>query len=228
MMRTALVVPFLWLAVFALSGALEPGVAQASGRPQIVKGSKSVQTTPRLPHLSPPKGDAGLIRIAGNLNRKYQYATYFCCAGLEISQSNGTAVAVGFTPSINALVTQVRVAVGFFGQGVNEMVVSLNSDSNGQPGNPIKSWHLKNLPPFGSCCALDIAWDKAGIPVTAATPYWVVVSTDTADQGFLGSWEYNTTDMLGGGPIGYFDGATWNVGNGSQTAFSVLGTKAAD
>jgi hypothetical protein len=61
--------------------------------------------------------------------------------------------------------------------------------------------------------------------VNAGTPYWVVASTDSSDTGFNGSWEYNTTDMLDGGPIGFFDGTTWSVGNGSQVAFEVLGTK---
>jgi hypothetical protein len=126
--------------------------------------ARLVRTSPSPLHLSAPQIDIRLVAIAGNLNRKYPYATYFCCAGLEVSQGDGYEVAVGFTSSFNALVTKVEVAVGYFGSGVNAMVLSLNNDANGQPGSVIMTWNLMNLPQDGTCCALSVVNDGAVYP----------------------------------------------------------------
>ena len=43
--------------------------------------------------------------------------------------------------------------------------------------DPIKTFDVKTEPTYGSCCTLDVGNDKAGIPVTKGTQYWVAVTT---------------------------------------------------
>jgi hypothetical protein len=191
----------LCLAVLALIGvtALALGTKQDfittnNGRMAIAtKGPSAV--TPRDINSTPPWG---LKTIAGNLST-YRFGTFFCCFGNTIAQegSNGfpftTWVAIPFTPTANATVTRIEASVGTFG-GTSEFELSLREDNAGVPGKPLKSFHITAPPTYGACCTLDVGKDKAGIPVTGGTQYWIAATT-TAKDVFEGGWAFNSTDM---------------------------------
>jgi hypothetical protein len=179
--------------------------------------------------LAEGDSDAALTTIAGNLS-KYPFGVYFCCYGNTIAGPNAGFghtywAAMGFTPTANATVTKLKASVGFV-VGVNQVVLGLYSDSNGVPGSPLlnKRTKLNSLGNFGSCCLLGVVNDAAGIPVTAGTPYWVVVSTDAKSATTFAAWAFNSTDMRQtvNRVAGYVDG-TWNSGTGLQAGFAVLG-----
>jgi hypothetical protein len=136
--------------------------------------------------------------IAGNLST-YPFGTFFCCFGNTIAQegSNGfpftTWVAIPFTPTADTTVGRIEASVGTFG-GTSEFELSLREDDNGLPGKVIKSFHITNPPTYGACCTLDVGTDKAGIPITGGTQYWIAATT-TAKDVFEGGWAFNSTDM---------------------------------
>jgi hypothetical protein len=148
--------------------------------------------------ITPAIRDTKLTTIAGNLST-YPFGVYFCCFGNTIAQEGSggfpftTWVAIPFTPSANATVTRIEASVGTFG-GASDFELSIREDNAGVPGKPLKSFHITTAPTYGSCCTLDVGNDKAGIPVTAGTQYWIAATT-TAKDTFEGGWAFNSTDM---------------------------------
>jgi hypothetical protein len=212
------------IAVTALAlGSRQAVIVTGDGRHVIAtKGSSKVV-------LVHPGSDTGLTTIAGNLS-KDSYAVYFCCYGSTIAGPNAGFghtywVAQGFTPSVDATVTKLKASVGFV-EGVNEVVLSLYSDSNGIPGTALFSKRTKvgALGNYGDCCILADVNYAAGAAITAGTPYWVVVSTDKNSTTTFAAWTYNTTDMRQNVNLvaSYVDG-TWTSEFGLQGGFAVLG-----
>jgi len=149
------------------------------------------------------KEEPGLVAIFDNMLpvKKYPYGTYFCCyAPGIVGPDNQWGIpeqwfAEAFTPSVNATVTKIELGVTYIA-GTNSVNVGLYSDAGGLPGTSLVSRDLDNLPTFGGCCATITLKDSQGVAVTAGTQYWVVVSTDSKDEDFLGSWNYNTSDQV--------------------------------
>jgi hypothetical protein len=185
------------LALFLLASL----ALMASGRNEFVfsQDGRFVRATQAPSHITPaPQEDAKLKVIAGNFST-YPNATYFSIWGETVDQGvNGypfqTWAAVAFTPTVNATVTKIETSAGRQGGGTAGFELGLWSDANGVPGKPIKSFHVSKLPSYGQCCAVSTANDKAGIPVTAGTQYWVVVSTTSKDIDIY-AWAFNSTDM---------------------------------
>ena len=181
-----------------------------------------------------PAVDPNATTIAGNFST-YQYATYFSIFGNTIDQGvNGYPFLIwqgeAFTPTANATVTQIQVAVGDLNSGSSGIELGLWSDANGVPGKKIKSYHVAPLQPYGQCCAVATANVK-GVKVTAGTQYWVVVSTTSKDTDIYG-WNFNTTDMRPQLAAEYCVGSSTYCGSNSgvwvpyqytQNAFQVLG-----
>jgi hypothetical protein len=197
---------------------------------------KYVRATQAPSHITPaPKEDAGLKIIAGNFSR-YPDATYFSIWGNTVAQGGSnfpfqTWVAVAFTPAANATVTKLEVSAGRQGGGTAGFELGLYSDNNGVPGTLIKGVHVSNLPSYGECCAVAEANDPAGIPVTAGTQYWVVVST-TAEDTDIYAWAYNSTNMTAQLAASWCEGSSTYCGQDSgkwvpfqyvQLGFQVLG-----
>src|ERR1700686_4529125 len=75
-------------------------------------------------------------------------------------------VAMPFTPTFDAAVTQISVAVEHNTGSPDSFVLSLNEDVGGMvPGAVIRSWLVKNAPKYGPCCALDVVKDSEGLKV---------------------------------------------------------------
>jgi len=184
----------------------------------------SKAATPGVQH------DASLKTIAGNLS-DYPYGVFFCCFGDYITGlTNLLRVvpeywqAVPFTPAANMTVKEIDASV-VWDEGTNAVVLSLNSDSSGLPGNAIHTWNIKNLAIIGSCCQLATGKSKTGIAVKKGTQYWVVVSTNSNDSDIFAAWEINSTDMRLHPFASYCDDSkqgTCNGTSGKWTAVSDL------
>lgn len=180
---------------------------------------------PTAPVAPIAESDTGLQTISGNLNIDNRYGVYFCCLGDAVGGPNSARfiwVAVPFTPTANMSVKKVEAGIQYV-TGTNEIVLSLNSDSSGLPGNAIATFHTKRLPRGGTCCKLAVGTSAAGIPVTQGTQYWLVVSTDSSDRDFLGGWVFNTTDMRSHPFAINQVGKGWIADNGLLPAYDVLG-----
>ena len=189
--------------------------------------------------ITPTNHDATLKTIAGNLST-YPYGVFFCCFGNTISGGGSDFlstqfwVAIPFTPTADATVTRVEVSVGTFGgSDAGAFRIQLLADNNNSPGSPIKSFTISSEPNYGACCTLDVGKDKAGIPVTAGTQYWIAVTTSKKQTAFAGGWAFNSTDMRSHEIASWCSptdtycsaGGVWHVGQSGDPlpAYGVLG-----
>ncbi|MGH6890357.1 MAG: choice-of-anchor R domain-containing protein [Rhizomicrobium sp.] len=189
----------------ALALALAGSMALAAGKKPVsfkIDGATVLAGPAIRPFVKVAPQEPGVVKVFDNLPsaRKYPYGTYFCCLATEVAgPDNGYNPqqwwAEAFTPSTNATVTKIEVAVTYM-VGTNGVKIGLYSDANGVPGAALIAKDVTNLPPFGGCCATMVLKDKDGIAATAGTQYWVVLSTDSNNDGFLGSWNYNSTDQV--------------------------------
>lgn len=220
-----------------LAGMAFAGSASAADNTVVIVSSATGAYSP----APPPPGR--LVTIFSNMGGKYPKAVYACCNGYGIagpSDLYGNHLiwdAMAFTPSADHTVTRVELGLGY-GVGTNEAVVGLYTDNGGVPGTALKTWRLKDMPAAGSCCAITMAGDKAGIPVTEGQQYWIVVRTDFTNKDAYYFWDVNTTDQVDGIPFAQYCSAdaggdpcsttndTW-VPQGvakPAPAFAVLGT----
>jgi DIM protein len=130
-------------------------------------------------------------------------------------------VANGFTPTANHTVTEIQVGVTWV-EGPNSVILSLNADNGGKPGQVLYITQFTNLPTFGTCCTLQTATLSTGVPVTKGTQYWVVLRTLATNQGTWNVWNNNFADLQG--PFSNSTGHGWN-GQSTQElgAFAVFG-----
>ena len=211
----------------------------AADRSNLILTDKGVMVKHPSKVITPAQApDPDLKTIAGTLS-DYPYGVYFCCYGFYITGlKNELGVvpeywqAVPFTPSSNMTVKEVEASV-LWDEGVNEVIMSVNNDSNGLPGTAIEKFTVKNLGTIGSCCTLATGKSKTGIPVTSGTQYWLVVSTNTKDENIFAAWEVNSTDMRSHPFASYcndkYQGScngtsgTWQAVDGLLPGFAVLG-----
>lgn len=149
---------------------------------------------------------------------------YDCCTGWTVAEpgsGNGTAIsAMSFTPSSNAQVTQIDLALSNV-SGANNATIELAKDNGGGiPGTVLGAWGVVGQPTLGSCCTLATVHTGL-IPVGAGRTYWVVAiagpngANDTWD-----AWNWNTTGATGGDF--YLNGTWYQYGNPTG-AFDVIG-----
>lgn len=180
--------------------------------------------------------DSKFTLVAGNISA-YPLASFFSIFGNTIAQGGSnfpfqTWVANPFTPTANANLAAIQVAVGRLGSGTSGFEVGLYNDASGIPGTLIKSVHIpgSKVPAYGQCCVLDTA-GFSGVSVTAGTQYWVAVTTTSSDLDIYG-WNFNTTDMSALPSASWCSGSTTYCGTNSgvwvpysytHLAFRVLG-----
>lgn len=175
--------------------------------------------------------DSGLVTIFNNLAAVYPKGEYWCCTGYNVMGPNSGAgtqwMAAAFTPHADHTVTKIEVAVGYSQQGTNGVVVSLNGDNNGVPGQALKTWNALGLPRFGTCCTLVAKSDSAGIPVSAGKQYWVVLTTNHNEQDTVDAWNVIDSNQVDSATVATYPG-TNNRWNAFQTtpglAFAVKGS----
>jgi hypothetical protein len=142
------------------------------------------------------------VTIYSNLAVKDPNGVYWCCSGIYVNGPTAIAntaeswKAVAFTPTANHVVTRIAVAAGHLA-GTNGLVLSLNSDKDGEPGRAIKNWNLSALPNINSCCTLQVVkTDRSGIPVSAGVQYWVVLKTNKNQENAWATWDLNVASQL--------------------------------
>jgi len=217
----------LWQAIFSISLITFLSVAaMAQSNKNIVtlNGGRTVlYTGPRQP-VAPGQVPEKAVTIYSNLgakNSRYNGSAGVGILGRDAGQPWPEAVANGFKPAVDHVVQAIQVGLGYV-SGTNEVVVALMDDDQGNPGHILHAWHVSNLPPFGSCCTLETVYDKAGIPVTGGTQYWVVVAPADPNGNTYAVWDNNISNLNGA-----FDndiGSGWE-GQSYQTlaAFAVYG-----
>jgi hypothetical protein len=187
---------------------------------------------------------AGLTTIYDNLAPDYPDGVYWSDSGLSIA--GGSAPygipqywnAASFTPSTSLNVTQIQVALSWVPIGETDSVVilSLNADNGGIPGAVLEEWKVPvGGLTLGGCCGVATKYSP-GIPVTAGTQYWVLVSTSEKSD-VVAAWNFNVTQQLSTNAIpnafwcsSPIDGACGPSGNGWElnasyppVAFAVFG-----
>ena len=105
-------------------------------------------------------------------------------------------LANGFTPTANHTVTEIQVGVTWV-EGPNSVILSLNADNGGKPGNTLYITQFMNLPTFGTCCTLQTATLTTGVPVTKGTQYWIVLRTKSTNQGTWNVWNNTFNNAQG-------------------------------
>jgi hypothetical protein len=158
-------------------------------------------------------------KIFSNLSHD-KLAVYFSIWGNTIAQGPPgfpfqTWVAEAFTPAANATVTKIQTSAGRQSAGSAGFEISLYSDASGVPGSVLATTHVSNLPTYGTCCALSTATFSSGVPVTAGTQYWVVVSTTSQDTDIY-AWAFNSTNMTNQTAASWCSGSQTYCGNNNN------------
>ena len=196
--------------IFSFTAVAEKRTAvimSKDGRTVFAKNPSKV----RIPYVD---DDAGLTVIYSNLASKHPKGLYFALEGETINGPNGYLGteqwdAVPFTPANSGTVTKIQVPIGYiYSVTSTDVIVSLNADSNGLPGDPLQTWivPINKADVAGSCCAVYV--EKGSIPMTGGQQYWVVVSTES-DSDMGAEWNVNDTDELDQVTNAYYDGTGW-------------------
>jgi len=95
--------------------------------------------------------------------------------------------------------------------GTNGIVISLNNDNNGTPGNPLETWNVSDLPFFGTCCTLLKVSSREGIPVTGGQQYWVMLRTSDSELNTVDACNVSDADQIDQATIASYSSNEWHV-----------------
>ncbi|MBZ5598534.1 MAG: hypothetical protein LAN83_09435 [Acidobacteriia bacterium] len=224
-MRTLHTVLIVCLGTFMLA-AVAMGQASKDGVITINGGRTTVYMKPPSPVVAPAQPpSADLVTIYSNLGTGSNVYNAIAGSGVLGRQVPGQPrpewLANGFTPTADHTVTEIQVGVTYV-SGDNEMVLSLNEDNGGVPGKVLHTWHFANLSAFGTCCTLQTARLKTGIPVKKDTLYWVLVRTSRQGVDTWDVWNNNISDFQGS--FSNNTGQGWNQKSIQELgAFGVFG-----
>jgi hypothetical protein len=176
---------------------------------------------------APPPGVAVLFSNLGTKSDAYDDAGGWLVEGPDNAITGASqAIANPYTPTTNATIQGIQIALGYDLSGTNAAAVAVFTDNGGLPGKPLKVWNVKNLPTFGTCCALVTVKDAAGIKLTAGTQYWIVAGTDAGSTTSYNVWAYTWNESQG--PIAFVGTATnnvWTAYTGDVNAYAIYGIK---
>jgi hypothetical protein len=109
-------------------------------------------------------------------------------------------IAVPFTPKVNSHATQLEAAIQWI-SGVKKVNLGVYSDNAGVVGTLLPGGQGSSaiIPLYPSCCQLvKVNLIAPGVALTAATPYWLVATTDDiAAPDFTGVWQPSNTATTG-------------------------------
>ncbi len=203
-----------------------PAIAQSKDGVVPINGGRDfVYVKPpntSFPALKPPANLTTIYSNLGTGNNVYNAAAGTGVLGHNVpSQPFPEWVANGFTPTADHTVTEIQVGVTYV-QGPDTVILSLNADNGGKPGQALYITQFTNLPTFGTCCTLETATLTTGVPVTKGTLYWVVLRTLSSNQGTWDVWNNNFQDLQGA--FSNSTGHGWNKQSTQELgAFGVFG-----
>jgi len=225
--RSPLQRPFLLIACAGVLFALSPKTqGQLSSAPDGGYAKMTIVPRAMLPFTAENSDDPGLVTIFSSLASKYPKGVYWCCEGYNVMGPNSGAgeqwMAAAFTPDVDRTVTKIEVGAGW-SDGTKGIVISLNDDNNGIPGNALQTWNVRDLPFFGTCCTLLKVSSQQGIPVTGGQQYWVMLRTSDSGLNTVDAWNFTDADQVDLATIASFTGTEWNVFQAAGVAFAVKG-----
>jgi hypothetical protein len=101
------------------------------------------------------------------------------------------ASATGIVQGIDIALTTTR-----FPGTVSNVLVALQADSAGSPGNVIESWHISDLPSvFDPCCTLWPLSPLSTYTLSAGTQYWLTAAPDAVETYVI--FNLNNTGVTG-------------------------------
>jgi hypothetical protein len=145
-------------------------------------------------------------------------------SGWFVGDSGGNTYVIGesFTANKTGTLSQITLALEYFGSGPNAGVVKLQSDSGAPdflPAGVLESWNVGPLPTDDGNFHTPISLtDASSVTLTAGTTYWVVA------YGAIGSalsWQLNNTGALGSHAESDDGGSNYFAFNTTQGAFRV-------
>jgi hypothetical protein len=221
--KTAATRVLLCLAGLTLVGVTALALGSKDGIITINGGRMTVAMRGPSEFFTPMERDeAGLKTIYSNLGtgrRVYDDSTGWTIGGAG-SPVGQMWVAEPFTPTSDATVTRLKVAVGYV-TGTNGVSIALADDKEGVPGKFLKQWFKTGLPNGGTCCVLQVENDAAGIPVKAGVQYWVVVKTSAKTND---TWDDFDFSNHASSQMATNTGSGWiKAGYNRQGAFGVFG-----
>jgi hypothetical protein len=180
-------------------------------------------------YVAPEEAPQGLTTIYSSLGTDpknlYNYIDTWLVSGPNSVVIFSDFIALPFTPKSNSHISEVRAAILYYGDGADQVNLSIYADSKGHPGRLLAGpVTVTNLPKSFTCCQLAVA-DFASVPVKGGTQYWVVANTPKTGQGsdFLGEWAGAVSPMLM--MAGDAEQTGWVAFNGNGLpAGDVLGT----
>jgi len=228
MRRFANVVVCTLALVFCLAALPVASMAQATGGSSI---HGLVKTTPRAAVTPSPNAVQPATALAEGSTVIYSNLgtgdTYSCCegwiaAGPDQDVLEPYIVAMSFTPTkASYVLTQLDLALSYYGAGPNALTVELCGDADGVPGKVIDSWFLTGLPTFSLATSIvQTIQVKKTIVLVKGFQYWLV-PIPYSDEAAV--WNSNATDTIG--LLAYsYDGGPWGLESYVNGAFDVLGT----
>jgi len=170
-----------------------------------------------------PARQAVIFSNFGKENHLYEDTVSWDIAGPH-SGVQQQWVAMQFTPTFDARVTQISVAVEHNTGSPNSFVLSLNADDGGEiPGKELRSWIVSNAPRFGTCCTVDAARDIKHLFIRKGTQYWVVASTNAGEEATRMEWDLSP--QANEGNFAFNNGQGWFRFTAFPSAFAVYGRR---
>jgi hypothetical protein len=188
-------------------------------------GRKTILVKPQQALVVPAApAPSNLITIYSNLSTSDHVYNAIAGSGIlgpDAGQPWPQWAASAFTPTADHTMKEVEVGVTYV-SGANEVVVTLNADAGGVPGQIMHGWRFTNLPVFGTCCTLQTGFAEGGIPLKKNTKYWLTLWTSPQTPDTYAVWNDNYNGWQGSWANDL--GSGW-LNEGIQTlgAFAILG-----
>jgi hypothetical protein len=200
-------------AALAATPSATANLAGAPGSEVVIAGQHVMLVTHGPAQYTPPLAHRrNLPSIYNDFATSYPKGLYNAFTGLPISGPHTIHgqywFAAAFTPTANATVQEIDVAAASIAGNRDIVQIHLYADASGIPGTELWSGHA-TLPVFGTCCAIATLHDKAGVPLTAGTQYWLGVTTLPHGTVFQGAWDINVLDQVDSNLIAINTGNGW-------------------
>ncbi len=128
--------------------------------------------------------------------------------------------AFAFTPSASFTFTELDIALTYV-SGTNDGVVSLWTDSGGEPGTTLAGWITGSVPAFGGCCTYQSFIPVPSLTLLAGQQYWILAAANGYSNQLM--WNLNSLGVTGPQATSV-DQGPYSTSTSVEGDFQVLGT----